>query len=101
MSFEDLVWVFWVQSLQILRKLLVMSTQSLLVANLLQFAVIQIKGRPLSTEHESQLLLCSFVSAFSYNLLYQILVIHTLGNSQSIRELVLGSVDVKGSSVSE
>ena len=100
MRFENiLLRVFRIELVQVSGELFVELTQLFLRDNLIQLVILGLVRGPLSSEHESHLLLDQRVFANSHHLLDKIHVVHLLGNSQSIRILLLGFVNLVSSSV--
>ena len=73
-----------------------MLAKLLLSDDLVQLIILRLVWVSLSTQHESHLLLGNGVWAFLHHVLYEIHVVHFLGNSKSIRVLALAKVNIIG-----
>jgi hypothetical protein len=99
MGLKDSLRVLWFHLIKVTSQLLVMLTQLFLGNNLIKFIVLRLVWVSLSTKHESHLFFGHWVWAFLHDVLYEVHVVHFLGNSQSIWVLALAQVNVVGSCI--
>lgn len=91
--------VLWIKLVEVSSELFVELAELLLRDDLVQIIIIGLVRGPLSSEHERHLLLDQRVFANGHHLVNKIHVVHFLGDSESIRILLLSFVNLVSSSV--
>jgi hypothetical protein len=99
MGLEDSLWMLWLHLIKVASQLLVVLTKLFLSDDLVELIILRLIWVSLSSEHESHLLLGDGVWALLHYVLYEVHVVHFLGNSKSVRVLALANVNIIGSCI--